>query len=87
MAGRAGRRGLDNVGMVVINCGDTVPEESEVGMSEGPVGSKGGRLDSLEVLRSITVAVVGGHRPSRDLSKAMQRPASQLGVASNHTIR
>ena len=30
MAGRAGRRGLDPVGKVVIMCGDNVPDESEV---------------------------------------------------------
>ena len=30
MAGRAGRRGLDAVGTVVIGCWDDVPEEGEL---------------------------------------------------------
>lgn len=30
MAGRAGRRGLDPVGTVIIACWDTVPEETEL---------------------------------------------------------
>ncbi len=44
MAGRAGRRGLDSVGMVVINCkNDEVPDE---GVIRGIVTGKPSRLES-----------------------------------------
>lgn len=43
MAGRAGRRGLDTVGTVIIACAQDVPEESEI---RGLLSGRATRLES-----------------------------------------